>query len=168
MDTLQRPVGDNTVSPQPAAPLFIADVHLGKLAKALRLLGFDTLYSNAFTAAQLLTLARAQHRAVLSRGTAFRKHPDVTAVIIQSEKPDEQLLQVVQQFDLAKKRQPFSRCLVCNGLLAPVAKEKIAAQLQENTALYFNEFWQCTACKRIYWKGSHYDRMFNWSIRLNK
>src|SRR3954463_5944006 len=99
---------------QPATPIFIADVHLGKLAKALRLLGFDTLYKNAFTAAQLLTLARAQHRVVLSRGSAFRKHPDVTAVIIESENPEEQLLQVVQQFNLAIKLQPFSRCLVCN------------------------------------------------------
>ena len=141
------------------APTFVADVHLGKLAKALRLLGFDTLYSNACTPAQLLAQAREERRLLLSRGGAFQKHADVKTVVIQSEDPDEQLQQIVQQFALRDKLHPFSRCLMCNGRLKKVDKEAIATQLRPNTRQYFSEFWQCTTCHRIYWKGSHYDRM---------
>jgi len=143
------------------APTFVADVHLGKLAKALRLLGFDTLYSNAYTPTQLLALAREQHRVLLSRGSAFQKHTDVHTVVIQSEDPDRQFQQVVQQFALREWLHPFTRCLVCNGLLKKVDKETIATQLQPNTRQYFSEFWQCATCHRIYWKGSHYDHMLN-------
>ena len=142
-----------------ANPVFIADVHLGKLAKALRLLGFDTLYSNAFSPAQLCSLAAAENRVLLSRGAAFGKGAHFQSLVIQSENPEEQIIQVIQQLGLHDKLHPFTRCLVCNGLLHSVPKEKITSQLQENTARYFNEFWQCADCSRIYWKGSHYDRM---------
>jgi uncharacterized protein len=65
----------------------------------------------------------------------------------------------VRQFKLQEKFQPFSRCMICNGLLEPVSKETVYTQLEPNTATYFEEFWQCTQCRRIYWKGSHYERM---------
>lgn len=148
-------------------PTFVADVHLGKLAKALRLLGFDTLYSNAYTPAQLLALAQAERRILLSRSVAFRKQAGIQAVVIKSENPDEQLQQVVQQFALREGLHPFTRCLVCNGLLKKAKKESVATQLLPNTQQYFSEFWQCTACHRIYWKGSHYDRMLALVQKVN-
>jgi uncharacterized protein with PIN domain len=140
-------------------PAFIADVHLGKLARALRLLGFDTLYSNAYTATDLRNLAVAQQRILLSRSAAFNSYPELHALVVQSELLQSQLQQVVQQLGLSSHLRPFTRCLVCNGLLSIVSKETIAKQLEPNTRLYYNNFWQCLQCGKVYWKGVHYNRM---------
>jgi uncharacterized protein with PIN domain len=140
-------------------PVFIADVHLGKLARMLRLLGFDTLYSNVFTPPQLRALANEHDRVLLSRSSSFVAELTVHSVVIRSEEPEMQLQQVVQQFGLQHAVRPFSRCLVCNGLLLTVPKEHIVSLLEKNTSAFFDKFWQCTACLRIYWKGSHYYRM---------
>jgi len=141
-------------------PLFIADVHLGKLARMLRMLGFDTVYSNAFSNAQLVSIALEQDRVLLSRNAAIgKKHPALTTFLISHDDPETQLENVLQYFHLLPHIQPFSRCMVCNGLLEPVSKEAVLLQLPEKTAIYYHEFWQCTNCNRIYWKGSHYNRM---------
>ena len=138
---------------------FIADVHLGKLAKALRLLGFDTLYQNSFNADELKSIALKEERTVLSRSAAFSKNENIQSLVIKSEKPAEQLKQVVSQLHLANNLYPFSRCLVCTGQLDAVAKQKVSDAIPENTSRCFNEFWQCSSCRRVYWKGSHYERM---------
>jgi uncharacterized protein len=138
---------------------FVADVHLGKLARALRLLGFDTRYSNTFTPAQLVAMAKEENAVLLSRSTAFSKITAIQSFLIQSEEPEKQLQAVVQHFNLQKQLQPFTRCLICNGQLEAVTKESVYTQLEPNTATFFDAFWQCATCKRIYWKGSHYDRM---------
>lgn len=138
--------------------LFIADVHLGKLARMLRMLGFDVLYSNEATPAQLIAFAAEQNRVLLSRYAPFAK-ATVSTLIINSSVPYEQLQQIITHFHLADQIQPFTRCLVCNGHLKIVAKEIILEQLEPNTRQAFNDFWQCVSCERIYWKGSHYERM---------
>jgi len=139
---------------------FIADVHLGKLTKLLRMLGFDTLYNNVFTTTQLTTIALQQNRVLLSRNIELSKQ-DVTlqSFVVTHQNPYTQLQQVVGHFNLKEQFQPFTRCLVCNGMLDAVSKENISESLLPNTALHFNEFWQCNTCSHIYWKGSHYDRM---------
>lgn len=147
---------------------FIADVHLGKLARALRLLGFDTLYSNTFTAAQLTAIAAAQNRTLLSRSAAFSKNQRVRSLVLKSETPEAQVQQVVQEMQLRQQLCPFSRCLMCNGLLAPVSKEAVSIHLEQNTATYVNAFWQCTLCRRVYWKGSHYNRMLQLVERIKQ
>jgi len=141
-------------------PLFIADVHLGKLARMLRMLGFDTAYNNAFSNAALISIALEQHRVLLSRnGIIGRKHPALTTFFISHDEPEAQLENVLQHFHLLPHIHPFSRCMVCNGILESVSKEDILEQLLEKTAIYYHQFWQCTNCKRIYWKGPHYNRM---------
>ena len=138
---------------------FIADVHLGKLARLLRMLGFDTVYKNDFTLDELVKISDEENRILLSRNASLLKtHPD-KCFIVSDEDPLVQLKQVIQHFGLNDRFQPFSRCIVCNGILESVSKENIAYLLQKNTASYFTEFWQCKDCQRIYWKGSHYDRM---------
>ena len=139
-------------------PCFIADVHLGKLAKALRLLGFDTFYHTTSTPGTLLRIAAEENRILLSRGLEITKHA-ATSLRIESEDVAIQLQQVLLQFGLKKSIQPFTRCLVCNGLLNVVSKEQIASRLQPDTYRYFAEFWECAQCENIYWKGSHYERM---------
>jgi len=139
---------------------FIADVHLGKLARLLRLLGFDTLYKNDFVAKELIEISHEQNRILLSRNISFSKNKNITFFPVTHENSMIQLKQVVEHFDLKEQFQPFSICLICNGSLQPVRKENVLYLLEKNTAQYFNEFWQCKNCKRIYWKGSHYERMF--------
>lgn len=138
---------------------FIADVHLGKLAKALRLLGFDTLYNNNAIPQQLLATAGEQQRVLLSRYAPFTKALGSLSFTITSANPTEQLQEVVTHFQLKNAIQPFTRCLVCNGPLKTVSKAVINHLLEPNTRAAFNEFWQCKNCQRIYWKGSHYERM---------
>ncbi|HTM91403.1 MAG TPA: Mut7-C RNAse domain-containing protein [Flavisolibacter sp.] len=138
---------------------FIADVHLGKLARLLRMLGFDTVYKNDFTLNELVKISDEENRILLSRNASLLKIHADKCFIVSDEDPPVQLKQVIQHFGLKDQSQPFSRCIVCNGILESVSKESIAYLLQKNTASYFNEFWQCKDCGRIYWKGSHYERM---------
>ena len=138
---------------------FIADVHLGKLARLLRLLGFDTNYKNDYSNSELLQLSRQESRVLLSRNASFEKQMNVQCFVVTSEDAFLQLKQVVNQFHLKEQFHPFTRCIVCNGILGPVAKENVLPLLEKNTAQYFDEFRQCNHCKRVYWKGSHYERM---------
>jgi len=139
-------------------PRFIADVHLGKLAKLLRMLGVDTSYNNSYTNSVLIADALQQDRILLTKNPPLLQTAGVHVFAITNETPEIQLRQVLQHFSI-RTFSPFSRCIVCNGLFEPVAKEKILAKLEPNTAQHFNEFWQCKNCGRIYWKGSHYERM---------
>lgn len=138
---------------------FIADVHLGKLARLLRMIGFDTLYKNSFVLSELLQISKAENRILLSKNSSLQKiHPDKNFVV-PGEDPYNQLRAVINHFDLKNQFHPFSRCIACNGVLRSILKESIVHLLPENTIKYFNEFWQCSNCRRIYWKGSHYERM---------
>jgi len=140
------------------AEKFIADVHLGKLARLLRLLGFDTFYENNVTINDLLRLSTDQDRIILSRNKLFSKKSN-KSFLVTDENPSIQLKQLYDHFHLKDQIHPFSRCIVCNGTLEAVTKEKISVLLEKNTSQYFNEFWQCKHCKRIYWKGTHYENM---------
>jgi uncharacterized protein len=140
---------------------FIADVHLGRLARYLRLLGFDTVYRNDYKIEELTRIADVEQRILLSRTAALAKHGTQHYLLVTSEGPKQQLKQVVQSFTLKDHFLPFSRCIACNGLLEAVPKESILSLLEKNTSDYYHEFWQCNTCKRIYCKGSHYVRMLN-------
>ena len=138
---------------------FIADVHLGRLVRGLRMLGFDVLYQNIFSNIELKTLAAEQNRTLLTRNTLFLKDPAIKTFVVESEDWLVQLQTVVRQFQLKDNLKPFSRCLICNGILKGVSKEEAEPRLEEKTRKYYNEFWRCENCKRLYWKGSHYERM---------
>ena len=150
-------------------PLFIADVHLGKLARMLRMLGFDTVYSNTFSNEELVNNALEQQQILLSRNRAIgKRHPLLPTFFISYDEPAAQLKEVLQHFHLPQYIQPFSRCMVCNGVLEPVVKEAVLNKLPEKTALFYHEFWQCTHCKRIYWKGPHYNRMMRFIEKITR
>ncbi len=140
-------------------PCFVLDVHLGKLARLLRLLGFDTLYQNNFTDKQIVRIAKEQERIVLTRDIGLLKHKSIQwGYWLRSQQPVAQAKEIVQRFSLENNIHPFSRCLSCNGLIQPVHKQDILDQLPPNTVIYFHEFYQCRDCKKLYWKGSHYER----------
>jgi uncharacterized protein len=138
---------------------FIADVHLGKLARLLRLLGFDTVYKNNYTKKELTTISSEEQRILLSRDITLTKERTQQRYIVTGEDPVQQLRQVIKHFDLRHQFAPFSRCIACNGILEKIHKESILPLLQNNTKEYYQDFWQCNNCKTVYWKGSHYERM---------
>src|SRR5215213_5667754 len=108
---------------------FIADVHLGKLARLLRLLGFDTLYKNDLTHEELVKTALADDRILLSRSAAFKTKAAPKSFHIEDEDPSQQLRQIVFHFKLVNEFHPFSRCIVCNGIMQTVSKENILHKL---------------------------------------
>ncbi len=139
---------------------FIADVHLGRLAHYLRMLGFDTLYNNAYPIAEQVRLALPLNRMMLSRDPLLRKRAQgMPFLIVQPEHPKEQLAAVIKDLDLRPHFQPFTRCMACNETLERVDKTTIEAKLLPNTREAYREFWQCAGCARLYWKGPHYQRM---------
>jgi len=156
--------------PQPLRePKFIADVNLGKLARKMRLLGFDTSYSNNFSDKEIIRQAIKEKRTILTRDVGLLKVKTVTrGYWVRSVYANEQTMEVVKKFDLFNLIQPFTRCSVCNGLLHPVAKEQVIAELPERTKRYFNEFYRCTGCARVYWKGTHYQKITRFIEDLNR
>lgn len=140
---------------------FVLDVHLGKLVKKLRMLGFDTLYSNCYKDSEIAEISAEENRIVLTRDRGLLKRSIIKrGYLVRSENPDEQLDEVLKRFDLTRTIKKLSRCLNCNGKLYKVDKEEIIDELEPKTVRYFNEFTRCTDCGKIYWKGSHYNNMF--------
>lgn len=139
---------------------FILDVHLGRLATYLRMLGFDTLYRNDYADAELARISSSEGRILLTRDRGLLKRSEVThGYCLRTTNPRQQLLEVLRRFDLFDSVKPMRRCLRCNSVLQPVDKAAIGDRLPPKTRQYYDEFHYCQVCDRVYWKGSHYRRM---------
>jgi hypothetical protein len=139
---------------------FVLDVHLGRLARYLRLAGFDTLYRTDYDDHTIVALAVAESRVVLTRDKGLLKHAAVTrGHWLRATDPREQIVEVLCAFDLAGSLRPFTRCMRCNTVLRSVAKADVAARVPPRVRAQFDAFAQCPGCARLYWRGSHYDRM---------
>ena len=139
---------------------FILDGHLGRLAAYLRILGFDTWYANHAADDALAELAGAEDRVLLTRDRGLLKRSVVRrGYFVRSDRPAEQLAEVVVRFDLGPAARPFGRCLRCNGVLEPVAAADVAGRIPERVRREQREFRRCPDCDRLYWKGSHHARM---------
>ena len=149
------------VRPRPLRePKFLLDVHLGRLAMLLRLLGFDTSYANDRDDGELATASRVEGRTLLTRDHGLLKRSTVThGYFVRERAPRQQAVEVVRRFDLAGRADPFSRCLRCNDRLTPVARHEVLPRLPRRAALRHDEFRACAVCHRVYWKGTHYWRM---------
>jgi uncharacterized protein len=141
-------------------PKFVLDVHLGKLAVCLRMLGFDALYSNCSSDRELVRTSSAEHRILLTRDRGLLKCSAVThGYLVRQTDSRRQIAEIVARFDLTRLVRPFTRCMVCNGSLAQVSKDQVQCALPPRARACFEEFQQCAKCGRTYWKGSHYRRM---------
>lgn len=141
-------------------PRFVLDAHLGRLAGYLRLLGFDSLYRADYHDAELARISCRERRILLTRDRALLKRSEVShGYWVRETDPLAQLREVVVRFDLRRIVRPFSRCMRCNGPLLDVAKAEIADQLYERTRQEHDRFRRCASCGRIYWRGSHYERL---------
>lgn len=147
---------------------FLADVHLGKLARHLRLLGYDTCYHQGWTPRELARMGVEENRILLSRSLHFLKMPQLRSFLILEEDPFLQLVQVVRYFQLLRSMHPFSRCLACNGSLLSAQKSSVMAKLQPDTIAHYEDFWQCEGCNKVYWKGPHYQRMLTLIEKLRQ
>src|SRR5262245_53354031 len=139
----------------PAGPRFIADVMVGRLARWLRIAGFDVLYSNSFEDDEIMAIARREGRIILTRDRGLEARVEPSEVIlIQNDDYELQLRQVLERFP-RQSIQLFSRCPECNGELAAVDKETIFDRIPPYVYLTQNEFARCTQCDRVYWHGTH-------------
>jgi len=139
---------------------FIADAHLGGLARLLRMLGFDTLYDNTYDDFDICMQAKREGRIILTRDREMLKCRSIThGCYVHARKPQEQLKEVVERLQLASSVRPFSRCLHCNLLLAPIPKERVLERLPPTVAQVHERFSTCEGCHRVFWEGSHWERM---------
>jgi aminoglycoside phosphotransferase family enzyme/predicted kinase len=145
-------------------PRFMADTHLGKLARYLRMLGFDTAWRMEQDDRELIDQALQQQRIILTRDLGLLKHRRVThGYWLRHQQPDEQLEEVLLELDLLERLRPFSRCMECNGNIETVKRSEIADVLDPDILARFDSFWRCGACAKIYWRGSHYRRMLQFT-----
>ena len=148
-------------------PRFVVDVNLGRLARLLRVLGFDVWWSNDADDPTLADVSLGQQRILLTRDRGLLKRRAIThGLFVHSQEPEEQTLEVVRRLDLRQRLAPFTRCMCCNGTLAAVPKDEVIDQLEPLTARYYQKFSRCADCGRIYWAGSHHARLVSLVERL--
>lgn len=141
-------------------PRFVLDVHLGKLARRLRLLGLDVKYRNDYDDPEIVRISVADKRAILTCDTGLLKHRAVErGHWVRARDPDRQTIEVIRAFHLEESLNPFSRCLECNGTLRDAPCDAVKGRVPAEVADQFETFRECPDCGRAYWAGSHYDRL---------
>jgi uncharacterized protein with PIN domain len=145
-------------------PKFIADENVGKLAKLLRLLGYDTVFFTGKTDTQMVNIALVENRTILTRDTHILKRRLVTsgkveAVLIKADNIEEQIKQVVDDLNLHNRIKPFTLCLECNQPLVMRIKEEVKDRVPPYVWQTQKEYVECPQCHRIYWKGTHWEAM---------
>jgi uncharacterized protein with PIN domain len=152
---------------RPRAPgdfRFLVDINIARLAGLLRMTGFDTVsvrdLPHSYSKRDIARKSRTSGRILLSRDKELLKHREVAfGRLVRTQDPTAQLIEIVRFYGLRSRLAPFSRCLKCNGLLAPVSKETVVHRLEPLTKRYYHSFRQCGSCSSIYWRGSHHERM---------
>jgi uncharacterized protein with PIN domain len=149
------------VRPRPLrAVRFVLDVHLGRLARLLRLAGFDSLYDNHWDDRTLSRLSRQEGRILLTRDRGLLMRSEVShGYCVRSPAPPAQLAEVLARFDLARRLAPFSLCLVCNQILEALPRRQARERVPVSVARRYRRFRACPQCGRVYWRGSHWEHM---------
>lgn len=141
-------------------PRFILDSHLGRLASYMRLMGFDVLYRNDYDDEELAQLSGNEQRVLLTRDRRLLMRKAVVyGYCLRTKVPRQQLLDVLERYELKEHIHPWRRCIRCNGQLSRVPKHDVLDQLEPKTKKYYHEFKQCQGCQQIYWKGSHFQAL---------
>lgn len=139
---------------------FVLDGHLGRLAAFLRLAGFDTLYRAAAEDAELAAASAGERRILLTRDRGLLMRRAVShGHFVHATRPEDQLREIVDRFDLRRSARPFTRCTRCNTGLRPATPDEVAEGVPARSLRVFDSFLHCPACRRTYWKGSHYPRL---------
>lgn len=155
------------VRPEPLRDLkFILDAHLGKLARILRMFGFDVIYDKDSLPDEILSISLSEKRIILTKSRSLLKRRKVThGFCLNSSDPELQARLVLKRFDLLKCVNPLIRCLECNTILEGVSRDAVAGKVPMDVYEVMDEFKFCRKCSKIYWNGSHYQKMRE---RINK
>ncbi len=151
----------SVLRPQPFGKLkFLVDSSALKLARNLRMAGFDTVTVAGWKLREIVELAKREERVVVTRNRELARMGGLFfGQLLRSDDHRKQMLEVEERYELSAAASPMSRCLVCNDILRKVPKEKILHRLEPLTRKYYTTFKECPACRKIYWPGSHHDRM---------
>jgi uncharacterized protein with PIN domain len=149
------------VRPRPLREVrFVLDVHLGALARRLRLLGFDCHYERDASDDDLVAISTTQRRILLTRDLGLLKRKMIThGTFVRATDPREQVREIVRRFQLVGSSAPFTRCLACNGPLEAVAKADVVHCLPPITRQLYDDFSRCRDCHKTYWRGAHHERL---------
>lgn len=151
---------DNVHPPTLEPVRFVLDMHLGRLTAYLRMIGFDCLYWNQASDEHLAQISQSEGRILLTRDRGLLKRGSVRyGYCVRCTNPREQLKEVVSYYDLVETITPFQRCMRCNGKLHSVEKEAVVDQLPPGVRERHDNFRRCSQCGRVYWRGSHFERM---------
>jgi hypothetical protein len=156
------------VRPDPLRDLtFVLDVHLGRLAAYLRMLGFDAAYSNSAADPELVRIASEERRILLTRDRGLLMHAAVTrGYWLRQTDSRRQTAEVIRRFDLGNSLRPFTRCMACNSKLEAAGRASVLARIPPRAAELHDQFLECPGCRRVYWSGSHVRRMERWIEQL--
>ena len=139
---------------------FVADAHLGGLARLLRMAGFDTLYDNQFRDEEIERIASDEGRVVLTRDRELLKRRSIThGCYVHALRPAQQVREIFERLDLAGSARPFTLCLACNAPLQPIDKAAVLDQLPPRVRGSYQRFSSCAVCGRVFWEGSHWRQM---------
>lgn len=154
-------VNKNTFDPIFSSPTsFIVDVHLGKLARTLRLLGFNAQFNTSWDDDDIIRLSNSAHGMILTRDIELLKNGDTKyGYWIRSTDPDQQIKELFQRFSLRNQIKPFSRCMKCNGLLEKVRPDEVEDRIPPKVKKWHSIFYKCSNCGQVYWKGSHFNKL---------
>lgn len=153
-------------------PIFVIDAMLGNLAKKLRLLGYDSLYSSDIEDDELISIAKKQNRIMITKDVQLAKKASKQRIeTIQITKSDEidQFGQIKDKVNLEKFtiKASISRCPVCNGTLIKTEKKLVQGHVPEGVLENTEDFWKCSDCKKIYWEGTHIQNLQKFTEKLN-
>ena len=141
-------------------PRFVADVHLGKLARHLRMAGFDTLWTNHWFDHEIVRLSLSERRTILTRDKGMLHRREVErGYFVRATESEAQLAEVLRALQLERLVAPFTRCRECNTILEDVPKEAVVDRLPEKVRGFYERFKRCPGCERVYWEGTHFARM---------
>jgi uncharacterized protein with PIN domain len=146
--------------PQPEPIKFLADSMVGKLARWLRILGYDTLYYREIDNNRLLQLARVEGRRLITRDARLiGRRPGLSHTLIRDDRPAQQLRQIVRELHLSPSAGLLTRCVECNEVLEPIDKERARSCVPPYVFRTQERFFRCPICERFYWKGTHEERI---------
>jgi uncharacterized protein with PIN domain/sulfur carrier protein ThiS len=158
---MQFDIDSSLLRPPLAMPArFVADAHLGQLARNLRMLGFDVLYRNDYRDAEVAHIASEENRIVLTRDRDLLIRKEIVyGCYLHALDADSQAIEVLARFRLADAARAFSRCLSCNGVLLQAASDAVADRVPLHSRRHYSIFYECSGCEQVYWEGSHVERM---------
>jgi uncharacterized protein with PIN domain len=146
--------------PLAGTPRFVVDVNLGRLARLLRLVGFDVRYDRHLDDDEIAAIGEEEDRVVVTRDRRLLTRRRIRhGVFVHADRPADQIVEVLHRLDLTALASPFTRCLRCGGTLTSTPKREVLEQLEPLTRRHYDDFARCDECGRVYWQGSHHRRL---------